>query len=68
MSEIFFLVEEIPEGGYTATALRESIFSEADTLEELHAQVRAAVRRHFDEGQAPKMIRLRLVQEEIMAV
>ena len=58
MNEIFFLVEEAPEGGYAAKALGESIFTEADTLEELHANVRDAVRCHFDEGKAPKMIRL----------
>ncbi|HEY6874665.1 MAG TPA: hypothetical protein VI298_18245 [Geobacteraceae bacterium] len=58
MNEIFFLVEEASEGGYAAKALGESIFTEADTLEELHANVRDAVRCHFDEGKAPKMIRL----------
>jgi hypothetical protein len=48
MKEIIFLVEEAPEGGYTARALGESIFTEADTLEELHAQLRDAVRCHYD--------------------
>jgi len=48
MNEIFFLVEEAPEGGYTARALGESIFTGADTLEELHVNVRDAVRRRFD--------------------
>ncbi|NMC82346.1 MAG: 2-oxoisovalerate dehydrogenase [Armatimonadetes bacterium] len=50
MNEVVFLVEEAPEGGYTARALGESIFTEADTLEELPALVRDAVRCHFDEG------------------
>ena len=68
MNEIFFLVEEAPEGGYAAKALGESIFTEADTIEELHACVRDAVRCHFDEGKAPKMIRLHFVHEEILAV
>lgn len=68
MNEIFFLVEEAPEGGYAAKALGESVFTEADTLEELHANVRDAVRCHFDEGKAPKMIRLHFVHEEILAV
>ena len=48
MSELIFLVEEAPEGGYTARALGESIFTEADTLETLQEQVRDAVRCHFD--------------------
>ena len=68
MNEIFFLVEEASEGGYTAKALGESIFTEADSLEELHANVRDAVRCHFDEGKAPKMIRLHFVHEEVLAV
>ena len=68
MNEIFFLVEEAPEGGYAAKALGESIFTEADTLEELHANVRDAVLCHFDEGKAPKMVRLHFVHEEVLAV
>jgi hypothetical protein len=53
MGELIFVVEEAPEGGLTARALGESIFTEADTLSELHAKVRDAVRCHFDEGKAP---------------
>jgi len=68
MNEIFFLVDEAPDGGYTAKALGESIFTDADTLEELHANVRDAVRCHFEEGKAPKMIRLHFVHEEVLAV
>jgi len=68
MNEIFFLVEEALEGGYAAKALGESIFTEADSLEELHANVRDAVRCHFDEGKAPKMIRLHFVHDEVLAV
>ena len=68
MNEIFFLVEEVPEGGFTAKGLGESIFTEADSLEELHVNVRDAVRCHFDEGKAPKMIRLHFVHEEVLAV
>jgi len=68
MNEIFFLVEEAPAGGYAAKARGESIFTEADSLEELHASVRDAVRCHFDEGKAPKIIRLHFVHEEVLAV
>jgi hypothetical protein len=68
MNEIFFLVEEAIEGGYAAKALGESIFTEADSIEELHANVRDAVRCHFDEGKAPKMIRLHFVHDEVLAV
>jgi hypothetical protein len=48
MDELIFLVEDAPEGGYTARALGVSIFTEADELESLREQVRDAVRCHFD--------------------
>ena len=67
MSEVIFLVEEAPEGGFTAHALGASIFMEANTLAELHTQVRDAVRCHFDEGQAPKVIRLHFVRDEVIS-
>ncbi len=58
MDELIFLVENAPEGGYTARALGISIFTEADDLDSLREQVRDAVRCHFDEGQGPRVIRL----------
>jgi hypothetical protein len=68
MSELIFLVEEAPEGGFTAKALGQTIVTEADTLPELHEQVRDAVRCHFDEGKAPAVVRLHFVREELLAV
>jgi hypothetical protein len=68
MNELMFMVEEAPEGGYTARALGESIFTEADDLAGLHQQVRDAVRCHFEEGQQPKIIRLHFLREEVIAV
>ncbi len=67
MSEILFLVEQAPEGGYIARALGDSIFTEADTLPELRQMVQDAVHCHFDEGDMPKIIRLHIVQEEVLA-
>jgi hypothetical protein len=68
MNEIIFLVEEAPEGGYTARALGESIFTEADTLESLQEQVRDAVHCHFADDSLPKLIRLHFVREEVLTV
>lgn len=67
MDELIFLVEDAPEGGYTARALGVSIFTEADDLESLREQVRDAVHCHFDEGQGPRVIRLHFVREEVIA-
>ncbi len=68
MNELIFLVEDAAEGGYTARALGASIFTEADDLSSLRAQIRDAVLCHFDEGQAPKVIRLHFVRQEVIAV
>ncbi len=48
MTEIIFIVEEAPEGGLTARALGESIFTEAETVEELRVNVKEAVECHFE--------------------
>lgn len=68
MYEVIFVVEEAPEGGYTARALGLSIYTEADSLTELPDKVRDAVRCHFEEGKAPKVVRLHHVREEVIAV
>jgi hypothetical protein len=68
MNEILFVVEEAPEGGLTARALGESIFTEADNVESLHQQVRDAVHCHFAVGKAPQIIRLHFTREEVLAV
>ena len=66
LSELIFLVEEAPEGGFTARALGESIFTEADGVASLYDKVRDAVRCHFEEGEVPKVIRLHFVREEVI--
>ena len=68
MSEIIFVVEESPEGGFHARALGESIFTEADDLKQLHQHIRDAVLCHFEEGKAPKIIRLHFVREEVIGL
>jgi hypothetical protein len=67
VTEIIFAVEDAPEGGYVARALGAAIFTEADTMEALREAVRDAVRCHFDEGERPRVIRLHLLREEVLA-
>ena len=67
MSEIIFVIEEAPEGGYIAKAVGESIFTQAESLGVLQERLRDAVRCHFDEAGAPKMIRLHFVRDEVIA-
>ena len=68
MTELIFIVEEAPEGGYVARALGEDIFTEADDIETLHREVRDAVACHFDDEHAPKVIRLHFVSEDLIAL
>lgn len=68
MNELIFLVEEAPEGGFTARALGQSIFTEADTVEMLKDNILDAVRCHFENGDGPKIIRLHYVREEILTI
>lgn len=66
-SEIIFAVEESPEGGYEARALGHSIFTHADSMDELRVMVRDAVRCHFEEGSIPSVIRLHFVHDEVIS-
>ncbi|MDA3880241.1 MAG: hypothetical protein PF436_07640 [Prolixibacteraceae bacterium] len=66
MNEIIFVVTESDEGGYEAQALGHSIFTEADSVEELKDNIREAIQCHFDEN-APKLVRLHFIKEEIFA-
>jgi len=64
--EIIFLVEEDPEGGFTAKALDHGIFTQAESLEELKTMTQDAVRCHFDKAQKPPVIRLHIVKDEVI--
>jgi hypothetical protein len=65
-SEIIFSIQESPEGGYQARALGHSIFTEADSFEELKAMIRDAVSCHFDAVDKPSVIRLHMVKDEVI--
>ena len=66
-SELIFLVGEDPESGYLVRAIGESIFTQAETLEELRQLVRDAVNCHFDTSDRPSLIRLHIVRDEVIA-
>jgi len=66
MTEILFTVEESIEGGFTARAVGQSIFTEADNLDDLRKNIREAVTCHFEESHAPKLIRLHIVRDEVL--
>lgn len=67
MNEIIFMVDEAIEGGYNAKALGVSIFTQADSDAELRVNVREAVDAYYGDKDAPKIIRLHFVREEVIA-
>jgi predicted RNase H-like HicB family nuclease len=69
MTEIIFEVrEDDVDGGYNASALGVGVHSQGDTLAELRANVKEAVDCYFDETmEAPKVIRLHFVRDEVLA-
>ena len=68
MNEILFVVEEADDSSYRASAVGAAIHTEADSLEELHREIRDEVHCHFEEGEAPPLIRLNHVRQELLAL
>jgi predicted RNase H-like HicB family nuclease len=48
-------------------ALGYSIFTQAETFDELKAMVQDAVATHFEPAERPRVIRLHLVKEEVLS-
>jgi len=66
MEEVIFLVEESDEGGFIAKGIGISIFTEAETLEELRVSIKDAIHCHFEDNR-PKLVSLQMVKEEVFA-
>jgi predicted RNase H-like HicB family nuclease len=68
MKELIFLIEDAPEGGFIAKALGESIFTQAESLDELKKMIQDAVLCHFEEDKLPHVVRLHYVKDEILPI
>ena len=66
-SEVVFVIEDDPDGGFVAHALGHAIVTQADDYTQLKHNIRDAVQCHFDEGARPAVIRLHYVRDEIIA-
>jgi predicted RNase H-like HicB family nuclease len=65
-TEIIFEVHEAEEGGFFASALGHSIFTQADTWEELKDNIREVIDCHFAHSEErPKIVRMHLVRDEV---
>jgi predicted RNase H-like HicB family nuclease len=53
MKNLTFIVEEDIDGGFNAKAINESIFTQADTLEQLNLNIAEAIKCHFDTAPLP---------------
>ncbi len=68
MDEIVFEVNQEADGGLVAECLSESIFTQADSWDELRGNVKEAVAAYsFDHPHPPTAIRLHLVRDEVLA-
>jgi predicted RNase H-like HicB family nuclease len=64
--EIVFDVTQEADGGYTAEALGEDVFTQADTWEGLRANVREAVEAYWFDQPERSSVRLRLTRDEVL--
>ena len=68
MDELVFEVVQEGDGGYFAECLTESIFTQADSWDELRRNVREAVSAYYFDRDCPASIRLHFVRDEVMSV
>ena len=68
MKELFIEArEDTVDGGYTASAIGYGIHTQGETFDELKANILDAVDCYFgDAAEAPTIIHLRLVTEEVL--
>jgi hypothetical protein len=67
VDKLAFEATQEADDGFVAEALGESIFAQADSWEELRAQVREAVTAFYFDRPAPARVRLHLVRDEVLA-
>lgn len=67
--ELIFEIRDAEEGGFCARALGHDIFTEADTWEELRANVLEAVALHFEDAPVrPRLVQMHHVKDELLPV
>jgi hypothetical protein len=67
MQSIRFKVQDAG-GGFSAECLTESIFTQADTWDELRANVKEAVEAFYFDRPKPASLRLHLIRDEMLAL
>jgi predicted RNase H-like HicB family nuclease len=65
---LLFVVQEDPEGGYTAKAPGYGIYTQGETMDELLANIKEAIQCHFEEGDIPSSFTLHTIKREVVAL
>lgn len=65
MQEIIFVINESPEGGYEAEPIGLSIFTEADSWDDLKNNIIESVSCHFDDD-VKRIVRMHFVKDEVL--
>jgi hypothetical protein len=68
MGELVFEVVQEADGGYCAECLTESIFTQADSWDDLPTNAIEAVNAFYFDTSAPAIVRLHLVRDEVLSV
>lgn len=67
--ELIFEIRDAGEGGFFARALGQAIFTEAETWDELRANVLEAASLHFQDAPVrPRLIQMHYVKDELIPV
>ena len=65
--ELIFEIRDAEEGGFYARALGHGIFTEADSWDELRANVIEAVSLHFEDATTrPRLVQMHYVKDELI--
>jgi predicted RNase H-like HicB family nuclease len=65
--ELIFEIRDAEEGGFYARALGHSIFTEADSWDELRANLLEAVSLHFEDAATrPRLVQMHYVKDELI--
>jgi predicted RNase H-like HicB family nuclease len=65
--ELIFEIRDAEEGGFFARALGHSIFTQAESWDELRRNVLEAVSLHFEEATTrPRLVQMHYVKDELI--
>lgn len=68
VKEIIFIIKENDEGELEAQAVGHSIFTSANSFDELKLMIKEATACHFDPTDMPQLANLHFVKDEVMSL